>query len=138
MACSRCFSLGGNLDFLEFLKKKFYNINYRCLFRPFAQLLKVFFLFHSGFRHQLTKWWTQGNETFNKCGQWLWHSWQHSWLRYQRTRVRIQSSATFTEQFRNVNCLWKWRKRREAKNDPKNHSMLSWTMYSLLTCTIKL
>ena len=23
-----CFSLGGNLDFLDFLQKKFYNINY--------------------------------------------------------------------------------------------------------------
>ena len=29
MAYSCCFSLGGNLDFLEFLQKKFYNINYR-------------------------------------------------------------------------------------------------------------
>ena len=28
MAYSCCFSLGGNLDFPEFLKKKFYNINY--------------------------------------------------------------------------------------------------------------
>ena len=28
MAYSCCFSLGGNLDFLEFLQKKFYNINY--------------------------------------------------------------------------------------------------------------
>ena len=24
-----CFSLGGNLDFLDFLQKKFFNINYR-------------------------------------------------------------------------------------------------------------
>ena len=24
-----CFSLGGNLGFLDFLQKKFYNINYR-------------------------------------------------------------------------------------------------------------
>ena len=29
MAYSCCFSLGGNLDFLDFLQKKFYNINYR-------------------------------------------------------------------------------------------------------------
>ena len=29
MAYSCCFSLGRNLDFLEFLQKKFYNINYR-------------------------------------------------------------------------------------------------------------
>ena len=29
MAYSCCFSLGGNLDFPEFLQKKFYNINYR-------------------------------------------------------------------------------------------------------------
>ena len=28
MAYSCCFSLGGYLDFPEFLKKKFYNINY--------------------------------------------------------------------------------------------------------------
>ena len=30
MAYSCCFSSGGNLDFLEFLQKKFYNINYWC------------------------------------------------------------------------------------------------------------
>ena len=29
MVYSCCFSLGGNLDFLDFLQKKFYNINYR-------------------------------------------------------------------------------------------------------------
>ena len=29
MAYSCCFSFGGNLDFPEFLKKKFYNINFR-------------------------------------------------------------------------------------------------------------
>ena len=28
MAYSCCFSLGGSLDFLEFLQKKFYNINF--------------------------------------------------------------------------------------------------------------
>ena len=28
IAFSCCFSLGGNLDFPEFLHKKFYNINY--------------------------------------------------------------------------------------------------------------
>jgi len=28
MVCYCCFSLGGNLDFLDFLAKKFYNINY--------------------------------------------------------------------------------------------------------------
>ena len=28
MACSSCFSFGGNLYFPEFLEKKFYNINY--------------------------------------------------------------------------------------------------------------
>ena len=28
MAYSCCFSLGGSLDFPEFLQKKFYNINY--------------------------------------------------------------------------------------------------------------
>ena len=30
-------------------------------------------------------------------GKWLWRSWQSGRLRYQMTRVRIQSSATFTE-----------------------------------------
>ena len=29
MAYSCCFSLGENLDFLDFLQKKFYSINYR-------------------------------------------------------------------------------------------------------------
>ena len=29
MAYSCCFSLGGNLEFLEFLQKKFYNINFQ-------------------------------------------------------------------------------------------------------------
>ena len=29
MAYSCCFSLGGNLDFLDFLQKMVYNINYR-------------------------------------------------------------------------------------------------------------
>ena len=28
MDYSFCFSLGGNLDFLDFLQKKFYNIDY--------------------------------------------------------------------------------------------------------------
>ena len=34
MAYSCCFSLGGNLDFLDFLQKKFYNINYWKIERP--------------------------------------------------------------------------------------------------------
>jgi len=37
-----CFSLGGNLDFLDFLQKKFYNINYRTRVR----VLKILFTFH--------------------------------------------------------------------------------------------
>ena len=31
------------------------------------------------------------------AGQWLWRSWQSGFFRYQRTRVQIQSSATFIE-----------------------------------------
>ena len=31
-AYSCCFSLGGNLDFPDFLQKKFYNIDYRSSF----------------------------------------------------------------------------------------------------------
>ena len=38
-------------------------------------------------------------------GLWLWHSWQCGRFRYQRTRFRIQSSATFIEQLFTVNCL---------------------------------
>ena len=34
-------------------------------------------------------------------GQWLWHSWQRGRFRYKKTRVRIQSSATFVE---NIYC----------------------------------
>ena len=34
MAYSCCFSLGGNLDFLDFLQKKFYNIDYRGQLKP--------------------------------------------------------------------------------------------------------
>ena len=36
MAYSCCFSFGGNLDFPEFLQKKFYNINYRQGFKNWA------------------------------------------------------------------------------------------------------
>ena len=35
--------------------------------------------------------------TLQYIGKWLWRSWQSGCLRYQRTRVRIQSSATFIE-----------------------------------------
>ena len=38
-------------------------------------------------------------------GQWLWRSWQSGHFRYQRTRVRIQSSATFIEHLFTVNCV---------------------------------
>ena len=39
MAYSCCFSLGGNLDFLEFLQKKFYNINYRWMYNMWPSLI---------------------------------------------------------------------------------------------------
>ena len=32
MDCSCCFSLGENLDFLDFFQKKFYNIDYMTKF----------------------------------------------------------------------------------------------------------
>ena len=35
------------------------------------------------------------NLTLTAVGQWLWRSWQSGHFRYQRSRVRIQSSATF-------------------------------------------
>ena len=38
-------------------------------------------------------------------GQWLWRSWQSSCFQYQRTRVRIQSSATFIEHLFTFNYL---------------------------------
>ena len=47
-------------------------------------------------------------------GQWLWSSWQSGRFQFQRTRVQIQSSATFIEHLFTVNCLEKrrkWRKR---------------------------
>ena len=42
MAYSGCSSLGGNLDFLDFLQKQFYNINYwyrflDCLMNAFCR-----------------------------------------------------------------------------------------------------
>ena len=37
--------------------------------------------------------------------KWLWRSWQSGRLRYQRTRVRFQSSATFIEHLFTVNYL---------------------------------
>ena len=49
-----------------------------------------------------TKWLT-GNNSIN--GKWLWRNWQSGRLRYQRTRVRFQSSATFIEHLFTVNCL---------------------------------
>ena len=38
-------------------------------------------------------------------GKWLWRSWQSGRFQYQRTRVQIQSSATFIEHLLTVNCL---------------------------------
>ena len=38
-------------------------------------------------------------------GKWLWRSWQGGCLQYERTRVRIQSSATFIEHLVTVSCL---------------------------------
>ena len=43
-------------------------------------------------------------------GKWLWRSWQSGHLQSQRTRVRIQSSATFIEHLFTVSCLQKRRK----------------------------
>ena len=49
-ANSCCFGLRGNLDFPDFLQKKFYNINYckRLLFRHIYEMLK--FVYNIGSR----------------------------------------------------------------------------------------
>ena len=48
MAYSCCFSLGGNLDFSEFLKKKLYEINYRCILSHFAKKEKILLILSRG------------------------------------------------------------------------------------------
>ena len=42
---------------------------------------------------------------FVKYPKWLWCNWQSGRLQYQKTRVRIQSSATLIEHLFTVNCL---------------------------------
>ena len=44
MVYSCCFSLGGNLDFLDFLQKKFYNIDYRKKFFECSSRVYIFSL----------------------------------------------------------------------------------------------
>ena len=52
-------------------------------------------------------------------GLWLWHSWQRVCFRYQRTRVRIQSSATFIEQLLLTVCRKDLKiNEKEAENGP--------------------
>ena len=46
-------------------------------------------------------------------GKWLWRSWQSGCFGCQRTRVRIQSSATFIDHLFTVNYLQKRRKIRK-------------------------
>ena len=61
-------------------------------------------------------------------GQWLWRSWQSSHFRYQRTRVRIQSSATFIEHLFTVNCVEKTKiKRKRGREWPilKKHQLVT-------------
>ena len=45
---------------------------------------------------------------FYSVVRWLWLSWQSSRFQYQRSAVRIQSSATFIEPIFPVNCLYCW------------------------------
>ena len=51
-------------------------------------------------------------------GQWLWHSWQHGRFRYQRTRVRIQSWATFSEHILLLAVCRKDEKRKRGRKWP--------------------
>ena len=54
---------------------------------------------HFAFAAALQTWLTKNG------GKWLWRSWQSGRLQYQRTQVRILSSATFIEHLFAVNCL---------------------------------
>ena len=57
--------------------------------------------------------------TLPSLGLWLWHSWQRGRFRYQRTRVRIQSSATFIEQLLLTVCRKDLKiNEKEAENGP--------------------
>ena len=61
--------------------------------------------------------------THFKTGQLLWRSWQSGCVRYQRTQVRIQSSATFFEHlfFLLTVCRKDENKEQEAGNGPFLH-----------------
>ena len=52
MAISCCFGLRGNLDFPDFLQKKFYNINYRTVARVAAPKCSSFHLGTGGGRRK--------------------------------------------------------------------------------------
>ena len=54
-------------------------------------------------------------------GKWLWRSWQSGRFQYQRTRVRIQSLATFIEHLFTVNCLQKKDENKEKKRPRMAH-----------------
>ena len=51
-------------------------------------------------------------------GKWLWPSWQSGRLQFQRTRVQIQSSATFIEHFLLLTVCRKDENKKEAGNGP--------------------
>ena len=105
MAYSCCFGLRGNLDFRDFfMQKKFYNINY---------WLRYFLLHHRRPVVQILS--DSHAKIFDAWQSWLWRSWLCGRFRYPRTRVLIQSSATFLSVYV-ANYLAKRRKEKEAGN----------------------
>ena len=88
MAYSYCFGLGGNLDFPEFLQKKFYNINYRWDFRAIISFDKTPFLRHFDpvlrdlMKKVVETWERKGTkmEAENQVLDWVLSSGQYDWL----------------------------------------------------------
>ena len=86
------FSLGGNLDFPDFLQKKFYNINYWGFAENMTNFCGIFYknplecncLCYSKFYLV--------NASLHH-GKWLWHSWHSNRFLHQSSVVQIQSSA---------------------------------------------
>ena len=67
----------------------------------------------------------QTNKNYELFGQWLWHSRQRGCYRYQRTRVRVQSSASFIEQSIMLTvCRKGQNKAKEAGNGTLKHIYL--------------
>ena len=78
-------------------------------------------------------------QTFLEFGQWLWLSWQSGRFRYQRSAVRIQTSANFyrTLIYCQLYCIEKTKiKEKEAGNCPsffkRNSRILPFSRWGIL------